>query len=125
MLFIPRERGESMKTHRLPLVLLVTLAALALIASAAGAAPKDGPAVSLSTLKNEFSVSEDVLGTVSISNTTGHSVGILKWFTPMDGVEEPVFTVKLNGAPVDYTGAVYKRPAPTGSDYITLKRGES
>lgn len=114
-----------MKKQRLPFVLLITLITLSLIASTAGAAPKDGPAVSLSAAKNEFSQAEEVLVTVTISNPSGHSVRVLRWFTPMDGVEEPIFTVKVNNAPVDYTGAVYKRPAPTGSDYITLKSGES
>ncbi len=114
-----------MKKQRLPFVLLVTLTTLILIVSTAGAAPKDGPAASLSTAKSDFRGSEEVLVTVVISNPTAHSVRILKWFTPGDGVEEPVFTVKVDGKPVDYTGAVYKRPAPTGSDYLTLKSGES
>lgn len=114
-----------MKKHRLPLVLCITLTTLLLIASTVGAAPKDGPAVSLSTMKSEFRASEDVLVTVTVSNPTGHSVRILKWFTPVDGVEEPIFTVKVNGVPVQYTGAIYKRPAPTGDDYLMLKSGES
>ncbi len=114
-----------MKKHRLPLVLFVTLVILLLIASTVGAAPKDGPAVNLNATQSEFSASQDVVITVTFSNPTRHSVRILEWFTPVDGVEEPIFTVKVNGAPVNYSGAIYKRPAPTGSDYLTLKSGES
>ncbi len=114
-----------MKKHRLPLVSFITLVILLLIASTAGAAPKDGPAVNLSTAQTEFRASEDVVITVTLLNPTRHSVRILKWFTPADGVEEPIFTVNVNGTPVNYSGAIYKRPAPTGSDYLTLKSGES
>jgi peptidyl-Lys metalloendopeptidase len=63
--------------------------------------------------------------TVTISNPTKHSVRILKWFTPAQGVEAAVFAVRVNGEAVAYTGAVYKRPAATGNDYITIKAGKS
>ncbi len=66
-----------------------------------------------------------MLVTVTYFNPTRHSERILKWYTPSGGVEEPIFAVRLDGAPVAYTGAIYKRPAPTGSDYLTLKSGES
>ena len=106
-------------------VFAALLLAVLMVAGSVGAAPKDGPLVSISTGQSEFSTSQEVLIAVTISNPTKHSVRILKWFTPADGVEEPVFAVKVNGAPVGYTGATYKRPAATGNDYITLKAGES
>jgi peptidyl-Lys metalloendopeptidase len=115
-----------MNKHRLQIIIFfVLLAALLITASGVGAAPKDGPVVSLSTARSEFRTSQDVLVTVTISNPTKHSVRILKWFTPADGVEEAVFAIKVNGEPVAYTGAIYKRPAATGNDYITLKSGKS
>jgi peptidyl-Lys metalloendopeptidase len=43
----------------------------------------------------------------------------------VDGVDESLFAVMLNGEPAAYTGAIYKRPAATGQDYIQLKAGES
>ena len=101
------------------------LIALLLIVSTVSAAPLDNPFVTLSTAQIKYSASEDVLVTVTISNPARHTVRILKWFTPADGLEEPVFGVDLNGKAVDYTGAIYKRPAATGSDYISLKAGES
>jgi hypothetical protein len=93
--------------------------------SVAGAAPKDGAAVSLSVQQSTFDSKQDVLVSVTISNPTNHTVKVLKWFTAVDGVEEPLFDVKLNGQTVPYTGPVYKRPAATGRDYISLKSGES
>ena len=96
-----------------------------LIATVASAAPKDGPTVSLSASQSEFDSATDVLVTVTVSNSTRHTVRVLKWFTPVDGVEESLFVVTRNGEPVSYVGAHYKRPAATGQDYISLKAGES
>lgn len=101
------------------------LIALLLIVSTVSAAPLDNPVVTLSTAQSKYSAAEDVLVSVTISNPARHTVRILKWFTPADGLEEPIFGVDLNGKAVDYTGAIYKRPAATGSDYISLKAGES
>lgn len=115
-----------MRNNRLQFAVFIAfLTALLLITSTVFAAPKDGPVVTLSTAQSEYSGAQDVLITVTISNPTNHSVRILKWFTPRDGVEEAIFRVNLSGKPVSYTGALYKRPAATGNDYITLKAGES
>ena len=104
--------------------LLVLLAAL-LLTSAVGAAPKAGPTVSLSVAQSEFSASQDVLVTVTLSNPYKHTVRVLKWFTGAEAVEEPLFAVTRDGEPVAYTGVHYKRPAVTGRDYISLKAGQS
>jgi len=96
-----------------------------LITTAVGAAPKDGAAVSLSLAQSSFSSSQDVLVSVTISNPNKHTMKVLKWFTPQEGVEEPLFAVTRDGQPVAYIGAHYKRPAATGKDYISLKAGES
>ena len=110
--------------HRFHAVLFILLIAL-LITSTAGAAPKSEAVASLSVAQSSFVSSQEVLVTVNISNPTNHTVKILKWFTPVDGVEESLFAVMLNGQPVTYTGAIYKRPEVTGKDYIHLKAGES
>jgi peptidyl-Lys metalloendopeptidase len=106
-------------------ICFILIFSLAFSVATVGAASKDKPVVTLSTTVNEFSESEDVILTTTFSNPSNHSLRILKWFTPSDGVQEPIFEVLLNGSPVQYLGAFYKRPAPTGNDYITLKSGES
>jgi peptidyl-Lys metalloendopeptidase len=100
------------RIHALLFVLLVAL----MLTSAVGAAPKSGAVVSLSVAQSEFDSSQDVLVTVTVSNPTNHTVRVLKWFTPVDGVEESLFGVTRNGLPVAYIGAHYKRPAATGKD---------
>lgn len=106
-------------------VMLFTLLAALLLTSVAGAAPKNGAVATISVDQGAFDPSQDVLVTVTISNPTGHTVKVLKWYTPVEGVEEPLFAVLLNGEPAAYTGPVYKRPQATGQDYISLKAGES
>jgi peptidyl-Lys metalloendopeptidase len=91
----------------------------------AGAAPGRGPTVTVSVSRGDFASTQDVLVTVTLSNTTEHTVRILKWFTPVYGVEEPLFAVTRDGQPVSYTGAIYKRPNATGRDYISLRAGQS
>jgi peptidyl-Lys metalloendopeptidase len=105
--------------------LLFALLAALLVTTAVGAAPKDGAVASLSVAQGAFDATQEVLVTVTISNPNRHTVRVLKWFTPADGVEEPLFVVTRNGEPVSYVGAHYKRPAATGQDYISLKAGES
>jgi peptidyl-Lys metalloendopeptidase len=109
---------------RLHAFVFVLLAAL-LLTSAVGAAPKDGPSVSLSVAQSVFGSAQDVLVTVTVSNPHRHTVRVLKWFTAVEGVEEPLFAVTRDGEPVAYTGAHYKRPAVTGRDYISLRAGQS
>lgn len=112
---------SKVRFHAFVFVLLAAL----FLTSAVGAAPKDGPTVSLSVAQGEFSSAQDVLVTVTVSNAHKHTVRVLRWFTAAEGVEEPLFAVTRNGEPVAYIGAHYKRPAVTGRDYISLKAGES
>jgi len=109
---------------RFHVFVFVLLAAL-FLTSAVGAAPKDGPTVSLSVAQSQFSSAQDVLVTVTVSNPHRHTVRVLKWFTAAEGVEEPLFAVTRDGEPVAYLGAHYKRPAVTGNDYISLRSGQS
>jgi peptidyl-Lys metalloendopeptidase len=105
-------------------LLLVVLFAFVSV-TGAGAAPKGDAVVTLSVDQTSFTASENVVIHVLIENTGKNPVKVLKWYTPAEDVEEPLFAVTRNGAAVDYTGAHYKRPAATGSDYVVLKSGES
>ncbi|MFM8320547.1 MAG: M35 family metallo-endopeptidase [Chloroflexota bacterium] len=107
------------------LFFLVALVALLLFTIGASASSSSEAVVTLSAGQAEFSAAEDVVVQVTISNPTNHTIRVLKWFTPLDDVEEPLFKVARDGQPVQYLGAIYKRPAPTGADYVSLKAGES
>jgi peptidyl-Lys metalloendopeptidase len=52
-----------------------------------------------------FSENESVLVKVTFSNQSNGAVKILKWYTPFDDVEEPLFKITRDGVPVEYIGA--------------------
>jgi len=114
-----------MKRSKLLSLALILAVLIALLVSSVASAAKGGPVVSLSITQSDFAAEEDVLVTVTIFNPTRHTVRLLKWYTPAEGVEEALFTVTRDGQKVRYLGPVYKRPPITGKDYVTLKAGES
>jgi peptidyl-Lys metalloendopeptidase len=114
-----------MKLHKVLLVFLTLLMVLAAMYSGAGAKPSSDAMVTLAVDQTSFAADQEVTVYVTISNPTGHTIKVLAWYTPMPEVEGPLFAVMRDGAAVAYTGAVYKRPAPTADDYIKLKAGES
>jgi peptidyl-Lys metalloendopeptidase len=81
--------------------------------------------VTITPASEAFGAEDSVLFNVSISNPNKNTIRILRWYTPFDGVKEDLFAVTVNGRVVEYTGADYKRPAPTDKDYIMLKAGET
>lgn len=112
------------KYVRFVLVIVMMFAVLAGTTSAS-AAPKSALEVTLVVDKTDFAASDAVLVNVTFTNIGKNPVKVLKWFTPVEDVEGSLFKVTRDGAAVDYTGAIYKRLAPTGNDYINLKSGES
>jgi peptidyl-Lys metalloendopeptidase len=83
-----------------------------------------GAVANLSADKALFKTGEEVTLHLTITNPNDFSIRVLKWFTPLEGVKQPLFTVTRDGEPVTYLGAMVKRPAPTEKDYITLAAGE-
>jgi peptidyl-Lys metalloendopeptidase len=82
-------------------------------------------AVSLSVGASSLSAKDDVRVTVTLTNVSGHAVKLLKWTTPVDGLEDALFAVTRDGVAVDYIGKHAKRAAPAESDYVRLAAGES
>jgi peptidyl-Lys metalloendopeptidase len=114
------------KTRYVKLAFVVILL-FSLLAGVTGtsAAPKSALSVTITTDKSDFTAADAVLVNVTIANTGQKPVKVLKWYTPVDDVEESLFKVTRDGAAVNYVGADYKRVAPTGNDYLNLKPGES
>ena len=108
------------------LALLFSLIFVLLFAAVSpGAASSSDAVVTISAAQTTFPADQPVVVQVTISNPTNHTLRVLAWFTPVDGVEEPLFAVQRDGQPVGYTGPMIKRPAPTKDDYVSLKAGES
>ena len=115
-----------LKVRYFTLVLVFILILAVLIGTTGvGAAPKNPLSVLISADSSSFSATEAVLIHVTISNTGNKTEKVLQWFTPAEEVEEALFKISRDGAIVNYVGAHYKRPAPTGNDFVNLKPGES
>lgn len=61
----------------------------------------------------------------SLINTSGTTVHVLRWQTPVDGLTNDLFSVRQNGVEIAYIGPLYKRVAPRAEDFVELKPGES
>jgi peptidyl-Lys metalloendopeptidase len=61
----------------------------------------------------------------SLTNEGDTSVQILRWQTPLDGIEGDILVVERDGETVPYAGRLIKRPAPEAEDYIEVKPGET
>lgn len=104
----------------------IAVLAIAVCTFATAAFAAKGTAnVSISVAKQTFAAGDSVAVEVTISNPDRRAIRILKWFTPVDDVEEPLFNITRDGVKVEYVGARYKRPEPTDKDFIILKGGES
>lgn len=82
-------------------------------------------AVTVTPARQSLGKSDDVLVTVTMTNTSAATAWLLKWQTPFAGVEAPLFEVTRDGLPVRYLGIQAKRPPPGAADYIALKAGAS
>ena len=91
----------------------------------AAQAGSNGVLVSVAPDKPALGRNDDVVVTVTFTNTSASPQYVLKSHTPFEEIEAPLFEVMRDGARVRYLGAIAKRGAPTASDYFLLKPGAS
>ena len=104
---------------------LIFTLSLVMIPAGSVSASDGGATVTLAADSDSFGADQPVIIHVTLSNPTKHSMKVLRWYTPADDVEGPLFSIEQNGQPVDYIGPLYKRPKPSHEDYVSLKAGES
>lgn len=115
--------------HRIARRLTLAMAALC---SALGATPtaaqhqaSTGLVVTLDMLRAEHGPSDAVALRFTLTNASGETLSVLKWDTPLDGVNADLFEVVRAGERARYLGRLVKRAPPGASDYLTLAPGES
>jgi len=109
-----------------PLSLLSRSAAAAIVvALAASGAAHASVTVTLTPLQAAVGRGDNVLVRVTLTNTAGTAVHLLRWRTPQDGVGTSLFEVRRDGQPVRYLGRSIKRAAPGPADYFLLDPGAS
>jgi peptidyl-Lys metalloendopeptidase len=102
-----------------------SIGAAALALSFAAQAGSNGVVVTVAPEKPSLGRSDDVVVTVTFTNTSGSPQYVLKSHTPFGEIEAPMFDVTRDGTRVRYLGAIAKRPAPLAADYFLLKPGAS
>jgi peptidyl-Lys metalloendopeptidase len=107
------------------LLVFIVLAIVLNLTVSAFAARGSQTQVSISFEKDIFLYQDSVPVRVLITNTGKQPITILRWYTPLDGLKDDLFTVTIDGSAVEYIGPHYKRPTPSAADYVTLGGGET
>jgi peptidyl-Lys metalloendopeptidase len=102
--------------------LIIAMAAfLAFAATAPAQVP--GLTPTLEPRKSFVGTSEDVVVKVTYRNDSAEDLYLVRWQTPLQGVEANLFDVRVDGRPVAYTGRLYKRATPAAADYLRIPAG--
>ncbi len=106
------------------LFLVVVVAAFLAFASVASAGVS-GLTTTLEAQKGFVGASDDVIVKITYRNDSNEDLYLVRWQTALQGVEENLFDVRLEGQQVAYTGRLYKRATPTAADYVRIPAGGS
>lgn len=109
---------------------IVSLALACLVA--VGTAPAMGSSsgnaelvAHLSMEKSALTMADGVNVRFTLTNQGADDLFVLKWKTPLAGIDGNLFVVERDGERVAYTGRLIKRAAPRAADYIRIPAGES
>lgn len=72
----------------------------------------------------DYEAADRLILKYTISNTSDKSITILKWNTPIEGINANIFNILSDDIPVLYTGKLIKRGNPRPEDYVTIKPNE-
>jgi peptidyl-Lys metalloendopeptidase len=86
--------------------------------------PSDLPIITLKMDKAEYWAVETQTLVFNLKNPTNQDITILKWFTPLDGMNGDIFRVEMDGEPIEYRGRKVKRGPFIPEDFVTIKPGE-
>lgn len=68
---------------------------------------------------------DKVMAQFTLTNDTQKTLYVLKYQTPLSGIDRDLFMVSCDGEPVPYIGPVALRLGPTAEDWLALKPGET
>ena len=73
-----------------------------------------------------FDSSEPITLRFQLTNQTDHDIYVLKWFTPLEGLNSDCLVVKRNGkTKVRYDGPMVKRGKPNNEDFLFVPAGKT
>jgi peptidyl-Lys metalloendopeptidase len=106
-------------------IVAVCLMAVAGTPAIAGSLGSAALVPSLSMERTALTTAEGVNVRFTLANQGADDLLVLKWKTPLAGIDDDLFVVERNGEAVAYTGRLVKRAAPRLSDYVRIPAGES
>lgn len=75
-------------------------------------------------IQDKYKASDQLLIKYSIHNTSNKTISLLKWNTPLEGINANIFNVINDDKQVRYIGKTIKRGVPSPDDYLTLEPDE-
>jgi peptidyl-Lys metalloendopeptidase len=81
--------------------------------------------VKLELNSNQYKAEDQQQLKFTLNNNSDETLNVLKWYTPLEGLKDDLFTVKKQGESALYLGIIVKRGLPKPRDYITLEPKES
>src|SRR5436309_5115736 len=128
---MPQWRGSPWvwRTRRMSrrnglLSLIAAVATFLAFASTASAGMR-GLTTMIETQKSFLGAADDAVVKITYRNDSAEDLYLVRWQTALQGIEENVFDVRLDGQPVAYTGRLYKRGTPGAGDYVRIPAGGS
>ncbi len=111
-------RAREMKTK---LAFVVVALALALVAPSQAAELR----TTLDATQWSHTPDDAIELTFAMTNTTSDTLYVLRYLTPVDGIQGDILQVLRDGKPVAYTGMVVKRAEPVAEDFVAIPAGET
>lgn len=87
--------------------------------------PAGGVRAGLLVEKWRFESTEEIAVRYTVTNDGAEAARVLRWDTPVDGIEADILRVERDGLAVPYVGKLVKRAVPGEEDYIELAPGET
>lgn len=75
--------------------------------------------------EQEYETGVDVRLTITLMNASAADYWILKWNTPLEGLQSNLLAVTRDGVKIPYDGIMIKRGNPIDEDYALLRAGEA
>jgi peptidyl-Lys metalloendopeptidase len=104
---------------------------VALVAAVSAALFSQGVFAGIADLNVSISTTQDALKAgrsevvVSMKNPTNAAISVVRWQTPLNGLLDNLFEVRLNGVDVPYIGRDAKWGTPTKDDMINIGAGQT
>lgn len=106
-------------------LLKMSVTAMALAACFGAQAASNGITATIAAEKTALASSDDVVVNVTITNTSDQPRYVLKYLLPFGEINDSLFDITRDGAPVAYLGRHYKRRSPSWGDFLLLPPGSS